>query len=249
MGNPLSEGIEVQDQSTGSNPAWNDLLNEVPQELHPKVTAHLQNWDKGVQERFKQYEPWKDIVSSTDPKQVQWGLQLLGAIEDNPAEVVKALTEFYKLEGTSPNTLPVGLQKSESVDPADPYKARFAQIERGFQLMAQHIMGQREAEANQKADRELQAELDTLKKKFGEFDEPFVLSRMYINGKTGEEAVKEYQEWYSQQVGRKIPKPLFLGSNGGAVPGGTIDPKKRTDAQARDTAMQMLASFQHERDN
>src|SRR5213592_3195837 len=82
-------GQQGSDNQGGLNPAWTDLLNELPQELHSKVTPVLQTWDKGVQDRFNkvhsEYEPWKTITKSgVDPETAQFALNLLNSVNNQP---------------------------------------------------------------------------------------------------------------------------------------------------------------------
>src|SRR6266496_4647872 len=89
--------------SDSINPAWNDLLEVVPSQLHSLVTPYLQKWDKNYQEGINkvhsQYEPYKSYIDNEiQPGQIDYALQLMQAIESRPAEVIKALQEW---SGTS----------------------------------------------------------------------------------------------------------------------------------------------------
>lgn len=241
-----NDAIESQ-----GNPAWNDILQDFPVELHPKLTPHLESWDKGVQERIDKihsdYKPWEQFIKAgVEPETVNFGLNVLNSLSENPQMVYEAIGKYY---GLTPAQAKAAVEESKvEDDPLAPVNTKLADLERQNHLMAQHLLTKHDEEQKQilqqKAEKELDLELAGLKKKYGDFNEDFVLA-MLDTGKTGEEAVKAYHQWRDEEVGKYVPKPLFMGSGGG-LPNQNVDPTKMTEAQTKDTVIQMLRAAAHQ---
>lgn len=85
-------------QGTGTNPAWNPLLETLPQSLHHLVIPHLKQWDKGVQDRFAEingrYEPYKDFVENkVDPQVLAQALGLYQLMDTDPQKIFEAFIQ------------------------------------------------------------------------------------------------------------------------------------------------------------
>src|SRR5689334_15153195 len=85
----------------GINPAFNPLLQELPQDLHEKILPHLKSWDEGVNNKLRsvqqQYEPWKNIIGAgVDPDTAQAGINMINMLEQNPKLLYDALRDYYK---------------------------------------------------------------------------------------------------------------------------------------------------------
>lgn len=98
--NPFSsnEGNE----ESGFNPAWNPVLDEIPQEFHNKIAPHLSEWDrnyhagleKARNEVQSQYEPYQLFVDNEiSPELLTNAYQVYQAIENNPEAVIQALQQ------------------------------------------------------------------------------------------------------------------------------------------------------------
>lgn len=237
-----NDGVE---NSGGNNPAWNEFLEVVPQELHSQVTPLLEKWDKGVQERFNkvqsEYEPWKEFkTAGVEPDQARWAINLLNQLNENPQMVYNAIGEFYKFKSpTTQQGVVTDQGQNESDKPEeDPYAARFAEIERQNQIMAQVLVNQNQAKVAADADAKLEKELNGLRKTYGEYDEQFVLSRMQA-GMPAEEAVKNYFNWREAEVAKYRPKPLIMGG-GGMVPGQNVNVSKLDEKGTKNLVVQYL---------
>lgn len=246
----VGSDVEPQGDNNG-NPAWQEFLEVVPQELHTQVTPLLEKWDKGVQERFQkvhsQYEPYKPIIDAgIDSDTMQFALNLLNSIEENPRLVYDALGNYHKFNVPDGNGPAGGQGQLEpEVDPQNnQYNEKFATLERQQQIMASHLLKQREAEVEAQEAAKLDSELDQMREKYGktkgEFNEKFVLAMM-VNGDSTEEAVQKYYEFRDAELKRHSQKPLIMGS-GGALPHLNTDPRKLDDKGTRELAVQMLAA-------
>src|SRR5215510_10893077 len=90
-------------EATGINPAWNELLSQIPEDKYSEVTPILDKWDKGVQQRFKsvhdQYAPYKPFMDSgIGTEDINFALGLLNAVQTEPDKVMKALQEWQDNE-------------------------------------------------------------------------------------------------------------------------------------------------------
>lgn len=238
----------------GINPSWQEYLNEIPQEYHDKVTPAFEKWDRGVQERFQkvhsQYEPYKRFIDSgIDPSSIEFGINLLNAVENNPRLVYDNLGTYYKFNETAGNSNGSGGQGQGDLETEnDPYNERFANIERQNQIMAQHLVSQREAELVTQAEAELDQELSSLQNKYkpqGGFNEKFVLALMQ-NGVDAESAVKEYFTFRDSEVKKHAQRPLIMGTGGG-VPQFNTDVRKLDRQGANSLAVQILQQAAAER--
>lgn len=264
MGQPLSYdgGQETQgmtfdqfndnNQQTGGHPAWQEILNEVPQELHEKLTPKLQEWDKGVQQKIQRvhsdYEPYKPILSQGyAPEDLETAVKIYNAIQTDPRMVYDSLGTHYQFATESNNqqgSSSTGQGQTEPTGEEDPYAAQFQKYDEQMSLMAQAIIAQREKEAEEQADVELDQELSGLKQQFGDFDESYVLAKMYA-GMSGEDAAKEYIGMVQRISQGTMPKPLIMGAGGG-LPNQQTDIKKASDKDVNSLVVQMLQADQQQ---
>jgi hypothetical protein len=235
------------DGSTGGiNPSWQEYLNEVPQEYHDKIIPAFEKWDRGVQDRFQkvhsQYEPYKQFIDSNiDAQTLQFGVNLLNMIEQNPKLVYDNLGSYYKFNETANSNGSGGQGQTDLETENDPYSEKISNIERQNQIMAAHLLKQQEerqlAEAEAELDREL-TELQTKYKAQGGFNEQFVLAMMN-NGMDAEEAVKQFYAFRDAEVKKYAQRPLIMGSGGG-IPQFNTDVRKMDRQGANNLAIQML---------
>lgn len=176
----------------GGHPAWQEILNEVPQALHDKVRPTLEKWDRGVEERFaqvhSQYEPYKPFVEQgITPQQIDAGMRLFAALQADPRQFYTFLGEQLGISPQQAQQLSQqvsgqGQQQDGSVDlgefgdqsqqqQVDPRIAQHLQMLEQQQMQMQQFLAQqaqvaqaREADAwlNQK-----QAAIDTTFKQRG----------------------------------------------------------------------------------
>lgn len=244
MGTPIEPSGDVQgvDSGTpGQNPAWNDVLSVIPQELHQQVTPHFQQWDQAAQSRienvnntFKDFQPLID--NGIGYSDVEQSLQLMYQLNTNPQGFLQALTEAYG------NQQPQGQQNPEPVDNGfqDPRFDEFAsqqqQLQQGLDLVAQTILQQQEAKMAAEADAEIDSELAQLKEKHPNISEEFALSLM-VNGFDINQ-VGEHWNAISQGILQQNPRPFapsVMGMNGGGtgLPSQAIDPKSLNGVDRR----------------
>lgn len=240
---------QSQGTPTGTNPSWNEYLQEIPQELHEKVIPAFQKWDTGVQQMVQkvhsEYEPWKQFIGATDPQTANWALQVLQAVENDPKSVYDALGEYYKFaeqqqEDLKPTGSLTGQGQQEPGLEALQNHPVMQQMQQQMQTMANILMAKQQQELEAQEDARLQQELNAAGQKFGKFDEEFVIAKLMANpNMTAEQAVQSYHQWASNQAQSYRPKPLVMGSGGG-IPGNNVDVRKLDSAGTKDLVQQML---------
>ena len=107
----LAAPAETQDQATEApqeteapeakpHPAHEKLLAELPEAWHSKVTPHLQDMDRNVQQQLEKYSPYKQFIDDgVDPDYLNKSVQLARAIAENPVEVHGNLTKALMDQG------------------------------------------------------------------------------------------------------------------------------------------------------
>jgi len=242
-----------QGDSNGGNPAWSTILNEIPQEYHAKLTPHLQEWDKGVNDRFQkvhsEYEPWKPIIGAAgDPQTAQFALNLLVAMYNNPQAVYDALKSKYNFDAAIDGSAPQAHNNSgqgQGEPTQEPWEARYNQLQQQNAQIAEYLYKQRQQELEAQQDQMLERELSALRQKHGDFDERYVLALMQ-GGQTAEQAVQGFKQFQEETAKNYKPKPLIMGA-GGSFPGGNFNPAKASDGQVNNIVVQMLEAAAAER--
>lgn len=239
---------------SGVNPAWNDVLGIVPQELHSQVTPHLRNWDQGVQHKIQQVQsdwaPFNEFKEAgVSPEHLRMGLGILQAIESDPKQVYDLLAQQLNIsaepgQGETEQKLSEEFQAlpQEVQDKLQMFDAMQKQLDTVTQWASTQQQNWTQQQSQQQEDHALEETMSGLKSKYGNFDEHYVLSQM-LSGAKPDDAVKAYQSLVEQiTTEAQRPKaPKILGS-GSIVPGETgLDPRKMDGKQTKDLVAQMLA--------
>lgn len=243
-----SQPIEAQSSGTGINPAWNELLDVMPSSLHSQITPHLSKWDQNFQtkvnEVHSQYEPYKPFLENqVNPEQINYALGILQAIEERPEEVLKALQAYM---GAEENTQQQGLPTQDngpSELPEWKQDPDWLKTQDMLNTVAQLMVQQRQTETQMQEDQQLEADLNAAKQKYGEYDEEWVLTKMYNNPDwTLDKAVEAYKEFETSVATRsnRKPGPPVLGP-GGSVPNQDYNPSNLDSKGRKSIVAQMLA--------
>src|SRR4249920_3440490 len=80
LGAPEDSEVEYEEddeQDYAGHPAWQEILNKVPAELHGQIIPTLQKWDTGVSRQFQKihdsYAPLRQF-EDTDPSDIREAL-------------------------------------------------------------------------------------------------------------------------------------------------------------------------------
>lgn len=242
------ESTQGNEDSTGKNPAWDEFLSVVPEELHSQVTPLLSKWDKGVQQKISQvhsqYEPYKPYVDGkVDPNQIDYAMQVLQAIETNPKEVMAALTQWMGEEDTTGSNEQQGQNDSQQLPEQSDFlkNPEYLKLNDTVQTMAKLLVQQRDDTQQAESDRELNSEFESLHKTHGDFDEEWVLTKLLNDDKLSvKDAVEAYDKFVTKvRSEQRRPGPKVIGA-GGSIPGQEIDVKKLDSKGTRGLVQQML---------
>lgn len=253
--NPVAEGTTEQEQPK-QNGAWDELLSVVPSSLHSQVTPHLQKWDSNFQKKINEvhqkYEPYKDFLENdVKPEQINYSLNLLRAVDERPAEVITAIREYAKQRGISleeaVEEVTEGQQPEENEDDPIMSHPEFKKMQSLVETMAQSLVQQQEAAAQEEEDAELEEELAGLKKKYGDFDVDWVLTKAVSTEDTNlENHVKAYQEFVNGILSQqRKPGPKVMGG-GGSAPTQELKPKDMDASQRRQYMATLLEAAHRE---
>lgn len=208
------------DFDSGSNPAWNEFLDAIPADYHEAVTPVLKKWDSGVNERFQKihneyadYKPFKENGYTSE--QLDFAIGLAKALQEQPDEVWKALGEYHGYFDADDDDQEDVEDYNEGY--SDP---RLASLEEGYNLLAEAFIQQETAKQQALEDEALDNELDSLRDKYGDFDEEYVLTQMVAREVSAEDAVKIYHSHLDKVLSsNNRPKaPRVFSSSGGGIP-------------------------------
>lgn len=241
------DNTEGQAPDSG-HPAWQDILDAIPESLHPLVTPKLQEWDRGVNDKLSQvrsqYDPYKTFVDNKiDPTLLQQAIGLVNAIENDPASVAKDLIDEFGLDYVE-KAVASQQQQPDQSDPDDFFgevditkHPAFVQVQQALEQVTNKITAEEETKQQEKARKDFEQSLEGLKKdpvtgQDREFDPLFVTALM-SQGASGEEAVKQYQTIVNQAAAKIAPAsqqqdppaPVVMGgagTTGSGLPDGAI---------------------------
>lgn len=253
---------EPVDNSGGINPAWNDLLGVIPEDLHSQVTPYLQNWDQSVQQKIetankvsKEWEPYQPLREhGIEMGTIQESLQLYQMLNQNPLELYNLLKDSYKFDSQS------GGNGDTDPDDGDP-ASNPAIGDREKQLlntMAEWIIKQEDEKkhaaenaAMDRAFKEARTKFAEQAKQYGDFDENYVLAQM-SKGAELDDAVQSYYSFAENLINNR-PKPvapsiMSSSSGGSGFPRQQqIDPTKLSTVDRKNLVAQyMQAASQQE---
>lgn len=250
-------------QSTGQNPAWNELLNEIPQELHGKVTPHLQKWDQNFQNVQSSTAPYKEFIDQrVDPEYLKVAIGLANALEEQPELIYQALQEQFG--GQSPPNGQNG-QGQQNIngegqgDAESEFDGLPPEIQQQLQMIPQlqqqvEMLSQVAAQNNQRElDAQEDAELDQLYQQM-ETESPMFkalngedrMAEPYINsllmaGHDKQTALEIFSEFVDRvaQYHRRPQSPTLLGTSG-FMPENTPKPRQLSESQTKDVIANYL---------
>lgn len=91
---------ETTEEAPKAHPAHEKLLAELPEAWHAKVTPHLQDYDRNMQQQLEKYSPYKQFIDEgVDPDYINKSVQLARAIAEDPVSVHGNLTKALMDQG------------------------------------------------------------------------------------------------------------------------------------------------------
>jgi hypothetical protein len=95
---PEAEAPEPEEVKV--HPAYEKLLNEIPEAWHEKVKPHLQEQDKNFQQQLEKFSPYKQFVEDgVDANYIEQSIKLAKAIAEDPVSIHTNLTKALMDQG------------------------------------------------------------------------------------------------------------------------------------------------------
>lgn len=267
-----SDATEKQreDFEEGFNPAWNELLNELPDGFQNTVAPHLKKWDDNwraaeqkhkeeLQEVQSKYSPIQEFVDNGVPvEQVADSFKLAQALNDNPEQFYKEIGAWLGYDQGQQNKSE-DTSNSEYEDSETEYSdlesnPKFQELKQQYDSLADTVQNKQQQEEEDKMAAQYQEQIDSelgeLKEKFendGKAFEPSAILKLAIanSGEDGEydlaTAANEYAEMISNATQSNQKKaPQVMGTTGG-FPADTVDlDRMSTDDNYRQEALANL---------
>lgn len=235
------------------NPAWEPMLNKIPEAFRGMVTTDLRQWDQnyqqGIQQVHSQYEGYKPFLEQQiSPEALNNAMLVQQALENDPEQFIKTVAEYYNLQlGEQGQPDPEDAGDGEGLPFDITQDPQFQQYQKVTELMAQQMMSQAQAQEATQMDQQLDSDFEAAKQKYGEFNEDLVLQRMLATGEDIDGAVEFVNGAIQAEVARHrnpgASAPIMMGAGGGLpsqqTPVGNLSPQDR-----RALVMQRLAAAQ-----
>jgi hypothetical protein len=266
QGAPAGEEVDGSQQvsnpagSEASNPAWNELLGLIPQELHSQVTPHLQKWDSNFDKVQSQYAPYKQFVDAEVPADnIAYALNAMQQLDQDPKQFYDMLTNYMQeqglLEAQNPEAeTPGGQGPVDGEELPEVFQhPEFQRIQKELQeakqlaeTLGQNFLQTQQQQQEAAEDEALQEQVDTLTEELGEFDVKWVLHAALDAAESGQDVedlrpfVEQYRQ-YEQSIIEKSKKPApTMMPSGGVAPPTQINMAEMSDKERREYIVSRL---------
>lgn len=247
------------------NPAWKNILDAVPPEFHPVIIPQLQEWDKGIQQKFAdirseydELKPYEAFVKNNiDPDYAQQAVLLADQLQRDPKQVLLQVNDAWDL-GYVPKeevARPDDGGNMDFDDTDDIFKnPQVKAMQEALEKIQAELAQQQEQSAEESELAEFEAYLDELETKTTEAGQPFhrtFVTALISEGLDGDEAVKQYHQVLagatpesSTTKDEEAPPPVVMGGNGttgSGSPDGSIQFSSLSKNDLTNTVEQLLA--------
>lgn len=242
----FSQGSDLGSTGEASAP-WADYVKDLPDSVRPLVEPKFKDWDANVTKRFQQvhseYEPLKPFKSLVDNgldfDSVQQAVQFAQLVNEDPQRVYEALAEQYGYGKEQGSVDPEAGDSFDDEPTADDLanNPEFAKYREMTEQMAQIMVEQQRAVQMAEEEAALDAQLASLREQHGDFDEEYVMAKVYA-GASWDDAINAY----NSLAGRfqQPAAPVVMGSGGG-LPSQSINPAQMTDKERKALVAQLAA--------
>ncbi len=149
--------VETAPVASG-HPAWQGILDQIPEVLRPNVLPQLQAWDKGVEDKIagvhSQYSAYKEFMDNqVSAEQLLTANRLYEALDSDPKAFFEQLRDHYKFDSEQGQTaiepeLDLGEYATEDLSQNPLFKQQAEQLA----LMQEQFNAQQEAREAQEAE-------------------------------------------------------------------------------------------------
>ncbi len=259
QGELTSEQEQVVEEIKG-HPAWEEILNELPEDFQHAIKPKLQEWDKGVQKKIQDlhttYDPYKNLIENGVPYEaIDQALSIMRALEEDPAGLTAKMIEQFNLDFISKDEVEEIDDDDDDNDDDDVVDItkhpQFKEIQNTVKKLQSDVELRTKAEEQTKAEKQFEETMKKLHEDFGEFSEEVVTAFM-TTGMDGAKAVKQYQDTINQAAAKiagsgnntqqEIPVVMGgSGTSGSGLPENPVKMGQLTKNQTVDLVMDMLS--------
>lgn len=243
-------GSDYGSQEANPDDLASPFLAKIPEVDRNVVAKYINEWNRGVTQRFQsihdQYRPFK----GADPDEYQNAIALTRLVNEQPEQVFQQLAEHlgYDLEDDD------DVQYQGSDNPwaeygvPDELAQEFQQMREINEALAAKVMSMDTATQDEADQQALDDLLDDLHEQYGEYNEDFVMTQI-LRGMNPEQAVQAWNQEIQNSInsrGSSKPPPTILGGSG-TVPQSGVDPRKMSGKDVRQYIADQLTHANQER--
>lgn len=253
---------ETQQQEPAGHPAWQEILDVLPDDLHSLVKPTLEKWDRGVQDKVQslhqKYDPYKTIIENGyDPNRIEQSLGLVQRLETDPEAVIQQAIEAFGLDYVKAAAAAAAEAAESSEDDYFAPEAdtvlndpRFKAMQEAVTNLQSRFEAEEQEQQSEAQAKAFEQQLEVLEQSHGKFDRLYVTALM-SNGVDGAAAVKQYQDTINQaaaqlanqQKQQQTPPPVVMGADGttgSGLPEKHVQFGSMKNAEVNDLVVQML---------
>lgn len=254
---------EQQNENTGGNPAWSGLLGSLPEGLHGVVRPYLEEWDKGVNNRFQKihsdYEPLKAYQQFAEqgltPEALMQAHSLFNLINEDPRRVYDQMGAAFGFnnpeqgrqeQSQGQNLDDFGFEETPDASQVDiENHPKIVEMREKLEQAEQYIQAQYQQELNKQVETELDGEIDSLYEKFNldpndDRPEQFAMG-LALSGMSLEAGFQKYVE-LTQSILQNDPARTaqrILPASGG-VPSSKVNPAELNRGETKSLLANMI---------
>jgi hypothetical protein len=172
------QGTEQESSASGikRNPAWNPLFEALPKPFHSLAEPVLQQWDQGVQKKFREYQeqiaPFKPIIDQKlDPNDLVGAYGLVQQMNENPLEFFERFKQLLIQQGLYQEAAEVQAAQEQAEATEEFRDPRVDELQKQQEAFLQQIAAQQQAEAQAQAQQQMQekvaSEMEFIRSKVG----------------------------------------------------------------------------------
>lgn len=254
----ISTPVETAPVSSG-HPAWQGILDQIPEMLRPNVLPQLQAWDKGVEDKIagvhSQYSAYKGFMDAQiTAEQLETANRLYQALDSDPRAFYEQLRDHYKFDSEQGQQqqmdpeLDLGEYSSEDLSQNPLFKQQAEQLAQ----MQEQFNAQQEAREAQEAELWLTTRQhsisESLTAKNIEVDWDYILPRAAAEAqrtndydKALDNATQAFENMivkYRTPVANITAPPVMTPN--GSLPASSFNPNSLADEDRRKLLAQML---------
>lgn len=224
----MTEQVGEEEQQAQGHPAWQEILEVIPEDLRPVIEPKLKEWDQGVNGKLQavrsEYEPletYKPLVeNNVSLDYVQKALWLAHELENNPEGLVRQAIDHYGLDSVlaaqTSSSDPAGNDEDDDEDDENDFgdfditnHPQFKAMQKQAEELEKWRREQQEAQETEQAKSALEKTLDDLHNQYDidgpdgnkipGFDNLYVAALM-AQGVEPEDAIKSYNDTVNERA-------------------------------------------------